>query len=181
MNVVNFPKDRVIGSLPSPQSKIVRSSQFQTNGNVSVDVNQLAERLGARIEHRKPKVVSRKGAVYFNEVEQKYVVLVNPDTSENIQRYTIAHELSHILLHPEEIGKGHPVYRGDVKGMSSIEREADALAAEILMPARLIFQRVMRLGYDISSLSNEFAVSDEAMEIRLSEVLLKNSRTLTSP
>jgi DNA helicase II / ATP-dependent DNA helicase PcrA len=52
------------------------------------------------------------------------------------------------------------------------EIEANAFAAELLIPARLIEQAVDRYGKDISALAELFDVSRQAMQYRLEKLLI---------
>ena len=61
----------------------------------------------------------------------------------SIVRFTIAHELAHYILHRN----GNKLYAhrdSDVEGVikSSIEREANFFAANVLMPEKLIEEKV---------------------------------------
>jgi Zn-dependent peptidase ImmA (M78 family) len=102
-----------------------------------------------------------------------YVIRVSRHDSPGRQRFTVAHELAHYLLHRGLIGGGitdDALYRS---GQSdSVEAEANRLAADILMPAELIKERrraLERIGVDdlVESLAETFEVSPMAISIRL--------------
>lgn len=52
------------------------------------------------------------------------------------------------------------------------EIEANAFAAELLMPAQLVEQAVERYGKNLPALAELFAVSHQAMQLRLEKLLL---------
>ncbi|RRR72139.1 MAG: ImmA/IrrE family metallo-endopeptidase [Candidatus Viridilinea halotolerans] len=52
------------------------------------------------------------------------------------------------------------------------EIEANAFAAELLMPAELVEQAVDRYGKDVAGLADHFEVSRQAMQYRLEKLLL---------
>lgn len=96
-------------------------------------------------------------------------------------RFTIAHELGHVLLH----AKDNPVFIDKVKkfdrnvnsstGQLQIEREANAFAAALLMPRGLLTAEINSNMNEtnksfISLLANKFGVSDQAMTIRLTNL-----------
>jgi len=92
-------------------------------------------------------------------------------------RFTLAHELAHWIIH-KHLFKGTSTaaahYKSDVRGLNTIEWQADYLAAAILMPAGLVkraFHRVRNEKVDIiKKLAEIFEVSKQAMRIRLEEL-----------
>lgn len=92
------------------------------------------------------------------------------------QRFTMAHELGHYMLHAHLIGDGvddTKVYRSDPKGnffnpnITSVEEtEANKFAAELLMPRSLLAVE-STVGLPVAKLATDFQVSPRAMEIRL--------------
>lgn len=97
-----------------------------------------------------------------------YAIYVNKNHPVTRRRFTIAHEIAHYLLHKDMIGDGivdDGLYRSGLP--STIETQANNLAAEILMPWHLIDQ-AMREGYNtVPLLADIFNVSKSAMSIRL--------------
>lgn len=107
------------------------------------------------------------------ESDGKFVIKVNRHDSGRRQRFTVAHEIGHFLLHRDQIGSG---ISDDVLYRSSLsdrrEAEANRIAADILMPMSLVENAVARakaLGVEdiVSYLADEFDVSEAAMKIRL--------------
>jgi Zn-dependent peptidase ImmA (M78 family) len=97
-----------------------------------------------------------------------YAIFVNADHNFFRQRFTIAHELAHFLLHKEAIGDGiveDALYRSGLS--NGQEAEANKLAADILMPWRLIKAEMDKGRKTICELSEVFQVSEIAMSIRL--------------
>lgn len=96
-----------------------------------------------------------------------YLILVNKDHPSNRQRFTLAHELAHFVLH---CGRQDGEIRDDqfyrfLPG--PLEREANELAAEMLMPWTLI-NRLTAAGFtDLADLARELMVSRQALAIRL--------------
>lgn len=99
-----------------------------------------------------------------------FSIAVNPFEAFVRQRFTVAHEIAHFILHRHLLeAKGtladDTMYRS---GLSTAEETAaNRLAATILMPFPLI-QSVIASGInDVNSLANRFQVSQIAMKIRL--------------
>jgi len=81
------------------------------------------------------------------------------------RRFTIAHEIGHFVLHPERC---RPERGGAVNEAGRMqEREADAFAAELLMPEYLVREAVRQQGLDDARLADRFEVSRKAMQTRL--------------
>ena len=100
-----------------------------------------------------------------------YAIYVNAKHSEVRRRFTIAHEVAHFVLHRDLIGDGiteDALYRSGFS--DSVEREANGLAAEILMPRHLVRAWVSKGLRDPSELANMFDVSKQAMEFRLANL-----------
>ncbi len=102
-----------------------------------------------------------------------YVIKVSRHDSHGRQRFTVAHEIAHFLLHRKLIGDGitdDVLYRSEQS--DAVEAEANRLAADILMPANLLtekYRTIKSLGGDemVDSLAEIFSVSPAAMKIRL--------------
>jgi len=110
--------------------------------------------------------------------EGHYLIRVNRHEARERQRFTIAHELAHFLLHKSVIDSSPDGIKDNVLYRSGeperIEYEANRLAADIVMPMALV-QKVLQEEFDgvvteatIESLAARFQVSKAAMEIRLS-------------
>ena len=106
-----------------------------------------------------------------------YVITVNAYHPFTRQRFTLAHELGHFLMHEHLIGSGvddDRAYRSTSAGRyknTAIgpreETEANKIAAAILMPYDLI-QEQKTHGIDTpTELAEAFGVSEHAMSIRL--------------
>lgn len=112
------------------------------------------------------------------------IVSVNSGHPYRRQRFTIAHEIGHLLLHVDssEFVDAATVVGYRVAGATSSidETEANHFAAELLLPWRLVARearlvRHLSLEEAIGHLASRFQVSEQAMTIRLSkrvEVLL---------
>jgi Zn-dependent peptidase ImmA (M78 family) len=107
------------------------------------------------------------------------VIGVNSTHSRLRQRFSIAHELGHFVLHsahsPVFIDKTYLAYRDgrSSTGENRREREANAFAAALLMPHKLVRKIVDRQKFDLAddayveTLANLFEVSKQAMTIRI--------------
>lgn len=111
------------------------------------------------------------------------VIGVNSVDNPRRQRFTIAHELGHLVLHGSQdlhIDEEFPIgLRNRISGMAVDEREIEAnqFAAELLMPSdlmgadvELLRSRGTPVEEAIAKLSQRYKVSADAMTIRLSSL-----------
>mgnify|MGYP000084115112 CR=1 FL=1 len=140
-----------------------------------VKLGHLAKELGVAIR------VSSLGTGISGAISREgnqYVIKVNRNEARERQRFTIGHELAHFLLHRTIIDSSPDGITDTVLYRSGaperIEYEANRLAADIVMPMRLI-EKELRENFGgvvtdatIESLASQFEVSKAAMEIRLS-------------
>ena len=164
-----------------PKSKIrAKVSELLTRFRITeppVDVEKIAKNLGIRVEFidfDKDEIsglLVRKG--------KKTVLGVNRKHSENRQRFTIAHEIGHFLLH-----KTKPIFVDELalhfrtqisgEGINPEEIEANALAAELLMPRQFIEEDVANIDVlnekAIQDLAQKYKVSVEAFVFRLTNL-----------
>ncbi len=106
-----------------------------------------------------------------------YEIKLNKFETRNRQRYTLAHEIAHYLLHREIIDnsdgiKDNILLRSGLP--QEIEYQANRLAADLIMPDDYVesdAKRIIKNGAitdeAISKLANEWGVSKAAMEIKL--------------
>ena len=88
------------------------------------------------------------------------------------QRFTIAHELGHFILHRSQKQSfncdSQSVHTG-IDGLRQIEREADEFASNLLMPGDLLREWISNQRIDLhvlSAIAKRFQVSFEALCIR---------------
>lgn len=145
-----------------------------------VSVERLAAHLGVVVSRSAFKDGDVSGML-IRQDGRTPVVGVNDVHSDHRQRFTIAHELGHFLLHPgREIVLDRPVrvnLRDRTSSMATDreEIEANAFAASLLMPAELVRSELQRLTAAVrqdperctSALAGIFDVSESAMGFRL--------------
>lgn len=143
-----------------------------------VPVEDIARHLGAQITY--DAFEGDVSGMLFRDGD-KVVIGVNSSQAPTRQRFTIAHECGHLLLH-----KGRPVYidrfvRVNWRAGESNreEREANAFAAELLMPRNLVRSELDQivaklpersLEEVVADLARRFRVSNEAMTYRLTNL-----------
>lgn len=136
---------------------------------VPVHVVPIAEKFGLKVFKNANFPDKLSGLI--KKVDDSYEIHVNGNHPITRQRFTIAHELAHFLLHKDIIGDGVTddyLYRSNLN--NSIEREANQLAADILMPEHLLKTSKYK-KMTITEQADEFWVSRVSMDIRLGQIL----------
>lgn len=141
-----------------------------------VDVEAIARQLDVDVRFE-PLDGGLSGALY--RAEDGHAVLgVNNWHVETRQRFTIAHELGHLLMHPDELFVDGVLKRDDESSLAikSHEIEANSFAAELLMPRKLILEEINRaLATNatpdpkrlVEQLARLFDVSEQALQFKL--------------
>lgn len=165
INVI--PPSYQLRRLPAELRRLIESYQR----SAPVDLRGLAAALGLKV-----KAATLSPGISGEirpDGEGGYIVRVNRHDSKGRQRFTVAHEIAHLLLHRELIGSGisdDALYRSSLS--DAIEAEANRLASDIVMPSELVSNAV-RVAQGIgvpdicSQLAETFEVSAAAMNIKL--------------
>jgi len=148
-----------------------------------VNVEMIAEHLGL------PVVYAELGAdvsgLLISDGTDAHICVQAKD-AEVRQRFTIAHEIGHHHLrhqfepgHHVHVDRGHYISERGPRasdGVDPKEVEANQFAACLLMPTKLVREKVAELGggplldHHVSQLAGAFQVSEQAMTIRLSRL-----------
>ena len=139
-----------------------------------VDVHLIAEKLGIKLKIAfLPKGISGM----LENIGDSFVITLNETDPFTRQRFTLAHELGHYMLHRDLVGSGVDddcAYRSTQIGKyhntmigPAEETEANKFAANLLMPKDLVNSERGKSGATVQSLAKLFQVSEHAMSIRL--------------
>jgi Zn-dependent peptidase ImmA (M78 family) len=158
--------------------------------NPPVPVEKLAKALGVRIEYN-PFDDELSGMAFLRD--GKPIIGVNSRHRPNRQRFTIAHELGHIVLHRAHLEKAVLIDKSknfmieegktfiardqtSAEGSDPLEIQANAFASELLLPAKLVRQVLSESTGDLHddeyliSLAKRFRVSLTAFQLRLDQI-----------
>lgn len=126
------------------------------------DLIALVRKLGGRIETADWSEVGSTGSITVNG-PRDFTISLSPLSGNRRDRFTIAHELGHYVLH-SKIGKISPL---SVKrdGSDRIEWEANWFAAGFLMP-EAEFHRLVGEGWSDAWMAVHFDVSEAAVGVR---------------
>lgn len=149
-----------------------------------IPVDEIANNLGAELRFES-LAGDLSGALYRTR-NGAPVVGVNDWHADVRQRFTIAHELGHLQLHKETLYVDGLLRRDAESSMAikSQEIEANAFAAELLMPRHMLLREIETLMPTdrpsdpkrlVRQLAYRFDVSEQAMQFRLVNLGLSTS------
>ena len=151
---------------------------------VPVDVDEIATSLGLHVIYA-DLGNDISGLLISNGATAQ--VCVEEKDAPVRQRFTVAHEIAHYFLrHQFENGEHVHVDKGNYisqrgprasDGIDPKEIEANQFAAALLMPSKILRQKISSLGLGgplldrhVAVLADEFKVSEQAMTIRLTSL-----------
>lgn len=140
------------------------------HADLPVKVGSLAKSFGISVKS------STLDAGISGEIKHEngsYIIRVNRHDVKARQRFTLAHEIAHFLLHKESIGDGivdDILYRSSLS--DTMEAQANRLAADILMPMAYVNKKMTELGQlreeeRIEKIASLLEVSITALKYRL--------------
>jgi Zn-dependent peptidase ImmA (M78 family) len=142
-----------------------------------VEVEEIAEKLGIAV--RKTPANDEISGFLFKQPQGGTVIGVNTLHHPNRQRFTIAHEIGHFMLHDHDqvhVDRFVVKLRSEKSSTGEDEQEVEAnrFAAELLMPAAFVERDLRELGIQdlhddraMLQLARKYKVSVQAMATRL--------------
>lgn len=140
-----------------------------------VKVVELCRGMGIQVRYYTPKDGNDgKSTIFWGKPR----IFVSSECSPERQRFTIAHELGHILL--GHVGECELVNREPSRGDNPIEQAANVFASRLLAPACVLWALDARTPEEIASLCR---ISYQAATFRAERIdlLYKRNKFLTSP
>lgn len=132
---------------------------------VPVDVVGALSLLGLQVVYEQ---MADEMSGYLENRGGYWVVGVNALHAGVRQRFTIAHEIAHYVLHRKQQGTFRDViFMRRSSNANGMEREADAFAAQLLMPEGQLVQDIRSGMVNVMTLAARYNVSALAMKYRL--------------
>ena len=138
-----------------------------------VDVHAIASALDISLRYERMASDISGLLVYRNQSAR---VAINQYHHRNRQRFTLAHEIGHVVLHAEDEDRvfvDKRFFRNELSSRGELreEIEANAFAASLLMPKYMIGEHIVATegitDIEVFRLSTKFEVSEQAMTLRL--------------
>jgi len=150
---------------PTPVQQVIR----KFNSNPPTDIVSLANALGLSVLFLD---LGTDAGEIVRDIRRGgfsgYSIRINTNDPHVRQRYTVGHETAHFLLHRDRVQnrlRDDRMYRSGLG--TTKEKEADALAADLLMPKRIIGELRKSGINSAEELAAKFDVSVMAMKRRL--------------
>ncbi|MFH1498888.1 MAG: ImmA/IrrE family metallo-endopeptidase [Verrucomicrobiota bacterium] len=124
------------------------------------DLDAIVKRLGGRIEIAN---TSHHGEIEVRSARD-FTIYLPPHTGHLRNRFTIAHELGHYVLHAKS-GRNTLSVARNLDAYSRVEAEANAFAAALLMPENVVLEVVER-DPSIAAIAARCDVSMDAVAVR---------------
>ena len=152
------------------------------------DIYALARRLPAVQEVEESQLDEDVSGALVPVHQGKWLIVVNKAHAETRRRFTVAHELAHLLLHQYTVPHADRRLKlrdaRSSEGSAFEEIEANQFAAELLMPRELVLEAVHGHAFEyepgddageafkelVAKLAKKFKVSEQAMTIRVSSL-----------
>ena len=153
-------------------SPAVRQKVDEFLSEYPVKLGAMAKRLGVKVLL---STLPRGTSGQIGQENGEFVIRINRHEAKHRQRFTLAHEIAHFLLHSEKIAEegswsenvllrsGQP---------ANVEYEANRLASDLVIPSGLLADATRKYSGPMTSeiiedLARKFGVSTAAMEIKL--------------
>src|SRR5258708_12206350 len=150
---------------PTPVQQVIR----KFNSNPPTDIVSLANALGLSVLFLD---LGADAGEIVRDIRRGgfsgYSIRINTNDPHVRQRYTVGHETAHFLLHRDRVQnrlRDDRMYRSGLG--TTQEKEADALAADLLMPKRIIGELRKSGIHSDEEWAAKFDVSVMAMKRRL--------------
>lgn len=152
-------------------------------GKTKAEISSLAERFAEQVgflpgDRIEPLVGRLGGSITYLSIDDnfdgedgsllvygpgEFEIKLSPFTGTERDRFTIAHELGHYVLHS---GKGRKQIRAERFGSNRVEWEANWFAGAFLMPGEDFRRAWEKYDGDTSVLAARYLVSVRAVEVR---------------
>ncbi len=138
-----------------------------------VKLGAIAKRLGVKVLL---STLPRGTSGQIGQENGDFVIRINRHEAKHRQRFTLAHELAHFLLHRERVeaanGWSENVLLRAPEQPMQIEYEANRLASDLVIPSAQLAEATNEYNGPmtpevIEDLARRFGVSTAAMEIKL--------------
>ena len=150
-------------------SSILQNALLNTGISApSKTLNDLPEALGIVMKTVDFNIPSVIGTIIFREDAEIPTILIKKSAPEELQRFVLAHELGHYLLHKNEVN--YFVDSADFTGFDPSrllkENEANCLAALYLVPQNYLTQ-LLRAGLTSDEIAKGLKISTTVVDLRI--------------
>lgn len=170
---VTYPETTTTSTIEVRASSLLREAGV--DGQLPVPLEHIAKFLGFEpigfipVPNADPKADTTKVSGMIDYKNKK--IFVNTDESNVRQRFTLAHEIGHAVLHSGEDDAIVDLRASIDNPSSQKEIEANRFAAALLMPRDQFVRLWFQVKGDINTLCTSFGASRQAVEIRIANTV----------
>lgn len=141
------------------------------DGGIPVDPIVVARRLGIDVQADQSLAAQGLSGVFSRNQHGDPSCRYNPNEPEVRQRFTVAHEIGHLVFgHKGELFRD-PKQNFSLDSYDPSEAACNRFAAELLMPEIAVKHFIMEDNiHDVKALADKFGVSEVAMQYRLADL-----------
>jgi hypothetical protein len=167
------PSNRAFTYGESLQIARIQAAKFRAWADAhepEINLIWLVEQQAIPVNFAPSHLLSEQSGLTTDHITGKLEMFINDSEPHTRQRFSLLHELKHVLDWPNadvlhgKLGSGDEELKGKM-----IEWVANEFAAHVLMPTRLI-KRTWFMSQDVSFMATLFNVSREAMTTRLEKL-----------
>ena len=162
--------------LDSPQ-KILQKAKELNIELYPIDIENVAKKI-FNIEIRRENL-GKAASGFLERINKTWYIYVNEYESVVRQRFTIAHELGHFILHKKDYINKTTIEYDQIffrkNELTQKEKEANDFAGEILMPKENVYQAIKDGKNTVNKLAEFFQVSSSAARYRAFKLNLISS------
>lgn len=107
----------------------------------SIDIVHLASKLDISVYGEEGENFNAR--IRFLQEKNQFEILVNAKHALSRQRFSIAHEIAHSIIHRDLLKETGSLDRNP-NDNPTIEKEADELAEELLIPQKIIYEKFLQ-------------------------------------
>ena len=139
------------------------------NSEPAIPVIPLAEKLGITIHQKNwPRILCSKIQLHKDGGTSGYAIFINENLDRATQRFSIAYQIAHFVLHERAIQYGHFDHARFASNMpSEMEADANLFAANIIMPWRYLRLDTADGTYNIKQLATRYNTTPKLIANRL--------------
>lgn len=150
---------------------LAESVANQLNFKRCGDMGEIVSKLGGKLKVQDTLLQDPEhSGSLFVEGPNDFTIVVPSHTSQSRDRFTIAHELGHFVVHylwrRQALGIEVPKMMALRKDSDRVEWEANWFAAAFLMPSAEFREQFSKLDGDLDDVASAFCVSRSAAEVR---------------
>lgn len=175
MAVSNYDQAQASGLSKAAVYSFAEQLSDQLKFTPGGDLDELVRRMGGRVKMQNTlfEDPEKSGSLLVHSPDN-FEIIVPAHTSPTRDRFTVAHELGHYFLHYLwKRGKSPGMSEQMIalrKGSERVEWEANWFAAGFLMPEKAFRKSYRNNAASISAVAREFGVSQQAAEVRASQL-----------